>query len=319
MTESGFAQDLKTALEKAVGFELLPLKRLDGTLTLNFKAVRASDGFAFAVKCSPPERHGSFESLARNFEALDGAKTARRIFPEALRKFGDYDVLCLSWCEGVRLFPDRLTDAQMESLVDDYLDFSAALQHARPSCPPDDCAAARRKALAGCRSRWSAGIRRMLECELTESAVTLRPGLTRLIHGDLHHGNFLFRDGRVSGFFDFENITRGYPAEDMIRYFVCASEHLRWYEQHRKRRILRLFRIVVRRMPYGLAEWNAALDRLLVSKIARKVSDSGLGLLMSANLLFRARYYRAMKRIAAEELSASGVGESTEGGNAPGT
>lgn len=304
MTDSGFASELKAALEKAVGFEMLPLERLDGTLTLNFKAVRASDGFAFAVKCSPPDRHESFEALVRNFEALDGAKAARRIFPEALGKFGDYDVLCLSWCEGVRLFPDRLTDAQMELLADDYLDFSAALQHARPSCPPDDCAEARRKALAGCRSRWAAGIRRMLECELTESAVTLRPGLVRLIHGDLHHGNFLFRDGRVSGFFDFENITRGYPAEDLIRYFVCASEHLRWYEQYRKRRILRLFRIVVGRMPYGLAEWETALDRLLVSKIARKVSGRGLGFLMSVNLLFRAHYYRVMKRHAAEVLSA---------------
>ena len=295
--EPGFDLALHDELEKSLGFALRPLERLDGEINLNFKAVRATDGLTFAVKCSPPEKRAAFAALCGYFAALEGTKAARRLFPDALARFRGYDVLCLSWCDGERLFPDRLTDAQMEALADDYLEFSEALQRTEPLCPPDDCVAMRRFALGKCRGSWSRGIRRLLESELTEDRLRIRPEKARLIHGDLHHGNFLFRDGRVSGFFDFENVTRGYPAEDFVRYFVCASEHLRWYEQHRKRRILKLFRIAVARLGYPVDEWETALNRLLVSKIARKAADRGLGFWMSVNLLFRARYYRAMKGI----------------------
>ena len=297
MMEPGFDLALHDALEQSLGFPLKPLERLDGEINLNFRAVRTTDGLTFAVKCSPLEKHAAFAALCGRFAALEGTKAARRLFPDALQKFRGYDILFLSWCDGERLFPDRLTDAQMEALADDYLEFSNALQRTAASCPPDDCAAMRRLALGTCRGFWSRGIRRLLERELTEEDVRLRPERTRLIHGDLHHGNFLFKDGRVSGFFDFENVTLGYPAEDLVRYFVCASEHLRWYEQHRKRRILRLFRIAVARLKYPADEWETALNRLLVSKIARKAADRGLGFLMSVNLLFRARYYRALKGI----------------------
>ena len=300
MMEPGFDLALHDELERSLGFPLKPLERLDGEINLNFKAVRKADGLTFAVKCSPPEKRAAFAALCGYFAALEGTKAARRLFPDALVRFRDYDILCLSWCDGERLFPDRLTDAQMEALVDDYLEFSAALQRTEPSCPPDDCVAMRRLALGKCGGFWSRGIRRLLERELTEEGVRLRPEKTRLIHGDLHHGNFLFKDGRVSGFFDFENVTHGYPAEDLVRYFVCASEHLRWYEQHRKRRILRLFRIAVTRLGYPADEWETALNRLLVLKIARKAENHGLGLLMSANLLFRTRYYRALKQVVAE-------------------
>lgn len=297
MMEPGFDLALHDELERSLGFPLRPLERLDGEINLNFKAVRATDGLTFAVKCSPPEKRAAFAALCGHFAALEGTKAARRLFPDALVRFRDYDILCLSWCDGERLFPDRLTDAQMAALADDYLDFSKALQRTMPSCPPDDCVAMRRLALGKCGGFWSRGIRRLLERELTEESVRLRPGKTRLIHGDLHHGNFLFKDGRVSGFFDFENVTQGYPAEDFVRYFICAAEHLRWYEQHRKRRILRLFRVAAARLGYPADEWETALNRLLVSKIARKAADRGLGFWMSVNLLYRSRYYRALKGI----------------------
>ena len=302
MMEAGFDVAFHDALEQLLGFPLKPLARLDGEINLNFRAVRAADGLTFAVKCSPPEKHAAFAVLCGHLKALEGTKAARRLFPAALQQFRGYDILCLSWCDGERLFPDRLTDAQMAALADDYLDFSRALQRTQPSCPPDDCVAMRRLALGKCGGFWSRGIRRLLECELTEESLRLHPEKTRLIHGDLHHGNFLFQDGRVSGFFDFENVTEGYPAEDLIRYFVCASEHLRWYEPHRQLRILRLLRIAVASIGYPADEWGTALNRLLIGKIARKAADRGLGFLMTANLLFRARYYRMMKRAVAEAL-----------------
>lgn len=301
-----FAQNLRQALEESLGFALKPLVRLDGATTLNFKAERESDGFAFAVKCVPLRKRAAYESTLRQLDALAGTKAVSRLFPGRIRKFGDYDIVCLSWCEGERLFPDQLTDEQADALVDDYLAFSAVLQQSEPSVPTADFKALRQQALDRCRGLWARGVRKLIDTDLAEDRITLRAERARLVHGDFHHGNFLFRDGRISGIFDFENITWGYPTEDFIRYFVCASEHLRWYNQHRKRRILRMFRRIVLRAPYGSAEWEAALDRLLMEKVSRKAADYGLGFFMSLNLLFRAHYYRVMKRIAALALNNGG-------------
>lgn len=300
MTDPDFAAALKETLERSLGFSLRPLERLDGNTTLNFKATRRKDGLVFAVKCSPPNKRAGFEALRRTFAALQGAKTVQLVFPEAPAQFRGYDLMCQSWCDGERLFPDRLTDEQARLLVADYEVLSAALQRVKPACLPSDFATLRRQALERCRGFWAKGVRRLLEVELTERRLALRPELTKVIHGDLHHGNFLFRDGRVSAFFDFECVTTGYPAEDFIRYFVCAAEHLRWYNQHRKARILGLFRTVVAAAPYSAEEWETAISRRLAEKVCEKVVERGSGLWMSLNLLFRARYYRALRQAAVE-------------------
>ena len=310
---SDFAQNLRRALEKSLGFALKPLERLDGNIALNFKAVRASDGFTFAVKCSPPERHVSFVRLLTHLKELEGTKAVSRIFPDGLSKFRDYDVVCLSWCAGERLFPDRLSDAEMAAFADDYLSFSAVLQKTSMVLPPDPVLDWRAKVLEKCTGFRSRGIRRLLERELTSEGLTYRSELMKTVHGDLHHGNFLFVNGRVSGYFDLEDFCWGYPTDDLVRYFVCASEHLRWYEQHRKRRILELFAIMVSRMPYSAHEWNVALNALLMRKVFSKSERGPFGFAQTANLLFRARYCRLMKSLARQYAERSGEDDQVPG------
>lgn len=295
--EGDFPVALKEALERSLGFKLKPLERLDGNIALNFKAVRASDDFLFAVKCSPPERHEAFVRLLTHLEELKGTKAVSRIFPDGLPKFRDYDVVCLSWCAGERLFPDRLSDSEMATFVDDYLAFSAALQKTSLILPHDPLLDWRAFVLSRCTTWASRGIRRFVERVLTEEGLSYRPALLKTVHGDLHHGNFLFADGRVAGYFDLEDLCQGYPTDDLVRYFVCASEHLRWYEQHRKRRILKLFEQVVRHVPYSSHEWEISLNGLLMRKIFSKVESGRFGWWQTVNLLFRARYYRKLKRI----------------------
>ena len=41
--------ELKAELERGLGFALAELVRLDGVSSLNYRAVRASDGLTFAV------------------------------------------------------------------------------------------------------------------------------------------------------------------------------------------------------------------------------------------------------------------------------
>jgi len=293
-----FPAALKEALERSLGFALKPLERLDGNIALNFKASRVSDGFTFAVKCSPPERREAFARLLTHLEELEGTKAVSRIFSEGLSKFRDYDVVCLSWCAGERLFPDRLTETEMAAFADDYLAFSAALQKTSMILLADPVLDWRAQVLARCSGFWSRGIRRLLERELTVEGLTYDPKLMKTVHGDLHHGNFLFSNGCVTGYFDLEDLCRGYPSDDIVRYFVCASEHLRWHEQHRRRRILELFAIVVKRMPYSAHEWNVALNALLMRKVFAKSERGPLGLVQTMNLVFRARFYAALRKIA---------------------
>lgn len=297
--------ELKAELERSLGFTLRSLVRLDGASALNFKAVRESDGLVFAVKCSPKLRQVMFDHLVRHLEETKGTKAVTRLFAdECPPTFRDYNVICLSWCAGERLFPDQLTSEQFADFLDEYQTFSAAMQKSTCVVPADPIDAWRARALAACqgfRGRW---LRRLIERELPADVVVYRQDRLGIIHGDFHHGNFLFVDGRLNGFFDLEEFCGGYPADDIVRYIVCAAEHLKWYEQGRKREILKRFAEAVDRLPYPEDEWQTAIGGLLIRKIFKKVDGRTVGFFQTVNLLFRARFYLALKRIVHNRIRA---------------
>lgn len=296
--------DLKAELERSLGVRLRTLERLDGASALNFKAVREADGLAFAVKCSPASRQVMFDHLVRHLEETKGTKAVRRLFAkECPVTFRDYNVICLSWCDGERRFPDQLTRAEFEDFLGEYLKFSAAMQMATLIAPPDPIEKWRAGALAACRGVFGRPLRNLIERELPVDEVRYRPERLGVIHGDFHHGNFLFVDGRLNGFFDLEEFCGGYPADDIVRYFVCAAEHLRWYEQGRKRQLQQRFAEAVARLPYPAEDWLTAIDGLLARKLYMKTEGRRIGVAQVANLLFRARFYLALKRIVRSNLA----------------
>ena len=244
-----------------------------------------------------------FDHLVDHLRETEGTKAVRRLFGATCSEsFRGYNVICLSWCEGVRLFPDRLTCAQLLAFLEEYQNFSAAMQRATGILPLDPILSWRAQALENCRGFWGGKIRRLIGREIPVGTVTYRRDRLKVIHGDFHHGNFLFVDGKVNGFFDLEEFCEGYPADDIIRYFVCAAEHLRWYERHRLARILDRFAVAVRHLPYPREEWETAINGLLVRKIFMKTRDGHVGLFRAMNLLFRARLYRRMRKTVREIL-----------------
>lgn len=290
--------DLKAELERSLGFRLQSLERLDGASALNFKAVREADGLAFAVKCSPASRQVMFDHLVRHLEETKGSKAVTRLFAEeCLPTFRNHNVICLSWCAGERRFPDQLTRAELEDFLGEYLRFSEAMQKATLIAPPDPIEKWRADALVSCRGVFGRPLRNLIERELPAEVVRYRPERLGVIHGDFHHGNFLFVGGKLNGIFDLEEFCGGYPADDIVRYFVCAAEHLRWYEQRRKRKLLRRFSEAVAFLPYPEDEWLTAVEGLLVRKICGKTIHCRPGIGQVLNLLFRARFYLALKRI----------------------
>ena len=219
-------------------------------------------------------------------------------------------------CFGERIFPDRLADNQLDACLDEYLGFSAAMQNVKtfeavqPLRKWREAALRKRSGLAGL-------IMRRLLLEMKPEECDYRPDLLRVIHGDFHHGNFLFVDGRVAVYLDLEEFRQGYPADDLLRYFTCAAEHLRWYEWGRRRGTLRAFARAVRRLPYSRHEWVVAINGRFVNKMLMHTWDKRrIGLWQAVNLAWRFGFYRAMRRIVDDNLGTiSGREKNRRNGN----
>ena len=297
MRQDFTTEELKGELERGLGFRLRSLTRLDGASALNFKAVRETDGLAFAVKCIPPRRRDMYEHLVRHLDETKGTKAVSRIFAETCpATFRSYHLVCLTWCEGRRMFPDQLTESQFVAFVDEYQRFSEVMQTSTLIVQADPIDKWRTAVMEQCRGFWGRFLRRFADRELPKDETAYCSDRLRVIHGDFHHGNFLFADGRLSGFFDLEEFCYGYPADDIVRYFVCAAEHLKWYELGRLRLILQRFERAVCRLPYPTDEWLTAIDGLLVRKIYKKTRNAHVMPWQVLNLLFRARFYLRLKR-----------------------
>ncbi len=295
--------ELKAELERSLGFALRSLERLDGASAVNFKAERHSDGFAFAVKCSPPENQERFERLCEHLAALECSKAVRRVFEaECPATFRGWSLVCMTWCFGERIFPDRLSDEQLVACLDSYLEFSAAMQKVSTFEAAHPLGMWRKVALKMCVG-FSGVVMRRLLLEIPPEDCEYRPELLRVTHGDFHHGNFLFVDGEVAGYLDLEEFRQGYPADDILRYMTCAAEHLRWYEWRRRRRTLRAFACAVRRLPYSRHEWMTAINGRFVTKTVKHAWEKRrIGLGLAVNLRWRSGFYRAMRRIVEDKF-----------------
>ena len=309
MKQDFATQELRGELERSLGFRTGSLERLAGKAwSLNFKAVREDDGFEFVVKLVPDTGNAAYEAryaqTVRHLGDLEGTKAARLLFPSCAMRFRNYHVCFLTWCPGVRLFPDRLTVEQLKAFLDDYLVFSRGMQGTTGIFPKRDGLVLREMALNGLHGFFGRRLRRRLEVDMSDAEVIHRPELTRVIHGDFHYGNFLFDCGRLSGIFDLEEFRYGYPAEDIVRYVTCAVEHLRWYELSRARRIKRMFAVMARHLPYSAHEWTVALNVHFLLKVSKRVRN-GMTVFKVLNLWYRYLFYRALKEIASGKERAS--------------
>lgn len=296
--------DLKAELERALGFPLRSLTRLGGASAFNFRADSAVDGTVFLVKCVTTDRQAFFDALVEHLRTLAGQKVVRRLYEqECPPTFCGCNVICLSWCEGDVRFPDELTERELDGFLDDYLAFSDAMEKVATVFPPRPLPQRRADALALCRGLPGRILRRILD-EMEPDARDYDPARLRTIHGDFHHGNFRFADGRIAAIFDLDEFRQGYPAEDIVRYFTCAAEHLRWYEQGRKRRMLCRFAQAVRRSPWSRREWMTAINARLLGKIHLRIRGRDrLGLMKALNLLWCSGFYRRLRKVVGQVLA----------------
>lgn len=289
--------ELRAFLEDSLGFELESLKMLKSVNALNFKAIRRRDGFAFTVKGIPVWRRDGYDRLTVHLREMEGSKTVSRLFErECPPSFRGYDLLCLTWCDGTGLPVDRLTDEELLGFLDDYRAFSEAMQKATCILPQYEFVRWRAEALEKCRGFWGGLMRPIVE--LAEPELTgFRADRLRVTHGDLHPGNFAFSAGRVSGFFDIEGFTWGYPAWDLVRYFIFSCEHLRWYQFRRRHRLFGHFQTAVRLMGYPCDEWIASINAYWLEKVDKKTHGRRIGPFQALPLLAGVGLYRRFREI----------------------
>ena len=296
---------LKAKLEQSLGFRLAAFERLKCVNSINFKAVRAVDGFAFTVKCIPAWRRFGYDLIVRHLAELKGTLAPQRVFEDSCPvSYAGHGLICLAWCAGGPVWPDRLSEAEMDAFLDAYLDFSRALQGTTRHIEPYPAAKWRSDALVRCARGWGRLVRPFVE-ECREEESFFRPERLRVTHGDLHPKNFAFAGGRVSGFFDLEGLTLGYPAWDILRYLTFSIDHLRFYERHRKRTILARFAQAVRKMPYAAEEWIVSINVTWLEQVYKKLCTRRVSLLQAVQLRLHARLFEDLWRIVAENAAPS--------------
>ena len=299
--------ELKAWLEKTLGFGLVSLCRLTCVNSLNFKAVRATDNFAFLVKCLPSSRYGDYLCLTVHLREMKGTRAVQQVFEDrCVEDFHGNRIVCLEWCDGRSLFPDELTHDELRRFLEDYLALSEALQRTTLPLPGYTPKEWRDGALAACRGAWGRWLRRMVD-ETPEEECCYREDRLRIVHGDLHPGNFAFKDGRVAAYFDLASFARGYPALDMVRYFGFAAEHLPWFRFGRRARLFRWFGEAVRRLPYPADEWIVAINATWMERIDKKLAGGPARPLVLLHLAVAGRLYWKLRRIVWEN---SGKGAS---------
>ena len=290
-------EELQTFLEKELSLPLRPLIRLSGHAhSFNFRAEAADGSCRFAVKCLIRQKRRE-EMLARLLAHTQEKRcplVPTILFDRRCFSFRDCIVLCFSWIPGGGKYFDRLTDAERKNFLASYAEFLHALRDDGFILPPWEFGETRGRLWERVRELRCRPLLREIE-QIPSASLRHTPERMRIIHGDLHYGNFFFDGDRVSGFLDMEEWRFGYPAEDLIRYVIVSAEHLHWFSWKRRRYLLQAFSALVRETDYPEDEWMLAIDGYLIRKLAKKIPLTRLSPFLRINLPWRIRFYRALR------------------------
>lgn len=292
---------LRAFLEDKLGGPLRRFDMIRASRAENFR-VETAVGENLLVKCVPPEAgelRDFRDCFMTHLKELSSAPFAMRVVYGPW-DFGECVVVATAWSHGHHVSPSRLSSGQEASLIAGYEAFSAALQSASALFPPRDNIAVRAEAMGLLDCPGGGSLKSFLDRELPASSLRYDPARMRVIHGDFHEGNILFSEEGLDCILDYEDFRPGYPADDWVRYVVCASEHLKWFDAAGRRHLIELFR---RLLPKASAdEWRTAIGGLLVRKVVRRfTSRKSPRVWLALNLRFRLSFYRRLLAIVATE------------------
>lgn len=295
---AGFPEEeFRQKLGESLGFHIEPLVWLKCVNSINFKAVRASDGFVFSVKCVPDCRKNEYDRLVKLLDTTNGSGAVRRLFAEkCLSRFGDYHVVCLSWVSGHGVFPDLLSESAFANFLEEFLHFHKLIQGATAPHDIYPIQEWREALVRECHGFAGRMLKRYLDDAPAGESYYLKDRVS-ITHGDLHPGNFHYDGDRVSGFLDVESLTLSYPSADIVRYFIFSLDHLSAVCIGRRSRTYARFEEAVRYMPWPEDEWIVAINASWIEQLEKKVLGRGASVFGMIGLAARAHRYRRLRTI----------------------
>ena len=299
MTLDFTTDELAKAIEAGFGVAVRATRRLPGHAhSFNFR-IEADGGLVFVAKCLPTQHLEARRRLCAHLDSLRNSGTVKMMFGGRTATIGGWTVLCISWVDGESRPPQEITDSELDSFI------AAHERNCRTACddgyilPVRDGLAAKRALLAKLDKKRDADIVRELRLMSDESLV-LKPSSVRIIHGDCHWENMRFKDGRLNGFLDVEELRFGTPAEDYVRYIACSEEHLRWWNSWRSGQIVSAFRRILARTSLTRNEWLFAINGYLLRKISKKTKAGRMSLPQRLGMRWRFRFYHILRDIVIE-------------------
>ena len=289
---------LRAALEKALGEEILHMTLVqECSRPENFSVLTRSSAH-YAVKCCEvtPNSLSRLEALEAHLRELEsvGARAIRLVRPP-LSVQEKYRVFITNWCAGGRVMPNKLSAMQRRKLPEALLQFSDQPQHVTHALPARNLLELRQDVAEKLGPARFKGIFKCVAPWFGDEFFTYRSNELKVIHGDLHHGNFYWLEDDLSGVLDLEEFRYGYTTDDWIRYITCAVEHTLWCDFTARDRILSVFRTLVPHFPAH--QWHTAINGALIRKAAMRLAKTRNRLWYCMNMKYRVDFYRRLHKI----------------------
>ena len=245
---------------KAIGIkEPIKIAKMNtGSCSANYY-VKNEDG-EFLIKLIDKAKKDRRNQLLNNLTYTNKQKYGPCfLFQKELK---DTYALVFKWIEGDSYFLEKLPRKTFEQVIKAYLAFSDTLNgmEIKGILPAETV------------SDFYAKIQTkpfFLRGELNdiEHDLSHQPEI-KIIHGDFHYKNILFKNNQLQSFLDFENLRYGCPTEDLMRLILTNAD------QHKVFRVgytVKLLRAMMQNTPYTRKDWLYGLDRCILKKYVKKL------------------------------------------------
>ena len=246
---------------------------------------------ALAVKCTYPVFRGEADGVAPIFVKVgtweEWSRTAKllkaigdcglfsRFLTDLPIEYNGSAVFVMEWRESKIVFPEDMTERQIESFIAGCARMFAALQQARGALgitPPtletpeglygDLLQYASRHSLAG---RLLKGLVEIPEARRTYGT---RPRV--VCHGDFHAKNFGFVGGEFAAVYDFDKLTEGLGCSDLVN-ALCERFSCFHLSRAARRRLYDVTRRIVTRVPWPRDELVIACNIVRLQFAVRRI------------------------------------------------
>ena len=246
---------------------------------------------ALAVKCTYPVFRGEADGVAPIFVKVgtweEWSRTAKllkaigdcglfsRFLTDLPIEYNGSAVFVMEWRESKIVFPEDMTERQIESFIAGCARMFAALQQARGALgitPPtletpeglygDLLQYASRHSLAG---RLLKGLVEIPEARRTYGT---RPRV--VCHGDFHAKNFGFVGGEFAAVYDFDKLTEGLGCSDLVN-ALCERFSCFHLSRAARRRLCDVTRRIVTRVPWPRDELVIACSIVRLQFAVRRI------------------------------------------------